>query len=92
MLKDRLGELPIEQTRASISRQNCGPGRNGWNIRGKAISVQTVETNDGNKSLWRQEKGKETGGKSHIKVKSLAPQQKREVDGAKRRAERPQFL
>lgn len=60
----RLGELPIEQTRASISRQDCNPGRNSWHLRGKAVSVQTMETNDGNKSQWRQ-RGMEMGERPH---------------------------
>lgn len=67
----RLGELPIEQTRASISKQDCSPGRNSWHLQGKAVSVQTMETNDGNKSHWCQ-KDMEIG-KGHIKVKSLTP-------------------
>lgn len=55
----------IEQTRASVSRQNCSPSRNSRNLKGKGQSVQTVETNDENKSLWHQEKGMETGERPH---------------------------
>lgn len=88
----RLGELPIEQTRASISRQNCRPSRNNWNLKGKAESVQAVETNSGNKSLWHEKKGKETGRKATLRSRVwLQGQQKGEVDGAKKRTKRPQF-
>lgn len=68
-----LQELPRGQKMASVSRQNCSPGKNNWDLSGKAISIQAVEPNKGNKNPWCQEEDKEMGDTGHIMVKSLGP-------------------
>lgn len=61
----RLGELPIEQTRASISRQNCSPGRNSWNLKGKAESVQVWRPTMGTRAFGIRRRARRQGERPH---------------------------
>lgn len=85
---------PKKADKSLIARQNCSPGRNSWNLRGKATSVQTPEPKEGNKNPWYREENKTTGGTGHVKFKrGSRASRRREVNNVlPRGGPRPQAL